>query len=85
MFDCAISLLPGNSQVPLIACAGDDGCIQLFNLQTLEGEPGCVKTMSIPGHEDWIRALAFTVEGFLLLIPVFISDNYINACFLCYN
>lgn len=67
MFDCAINLLPG-CQVPLIACAGDDGCIQLFNFQTVENELGCVKTMKVPGHEDWIRALAFTVEGETLFL-----------------
>ena len=62
VFDCAIHLLPG-CQVPLIACAADDGCVEMFNFQLIEGELGCVRTMKIPGHEDWVRALAFTVEG----------------------
>lgn len=62
MFDCAVNLLPG-CQVPLLACAGDDGSIQLFNFEILKGELSCVRTMKVPGHEDWIRALAFTVEG----------------------
>jgi hypothetical protein len=62
MFDCAVNLLPG-CQVPLLACAGDDGSIQLFNFEMSQGELSCVRTMKVPGHEDWIRALAFTVEG----------------------
>jgi WD40 repeat protein len=62
MFDCAVNLLPG-CQVPLLACAGDDGSIQLFNFEISKGELSCVRTMKVPGHEDWIRALAFTVEG----------------------
>jgi WD40 repeat protein len=67
MFDCVFNLLPG-CQVPLLACAGDDGSIQLLNFQTLEGELSCVKTTKVPGHEDWIRALAFTVEGTILIL-----------------
>lgn len=62
LFDCAISLLPV-CLVPLIACAGDDGCIHLYNFQTVEGELGCVRTMKVSGHDDWVRALTFTIEG----------------------
>jgi hypothetical protein len=67
MFDCVVNLLTG-CQVPLLACAGDDGSVQLLNFQTLEGDLSCVRTMKVPGHEDWICALAFTVEGSVLNI-----------------
>lgn len=62
MFDCVVNLLL-DYKIPLIACAGDDGSVQLLNFQMLDGELSCVRTMKIPGHEDWVRALAFTVEG----------------------
>ncbi|KAK4012582.1 hypothetical protein OUZ56_024822 [Daphnia magna] len=61
MFDCVVNLLL-DYKIPLIACAGDDGSVQLLNFQMLDGELSCVRTMKIPGHEDWVRALAFTVE-----------------------
>ena len=62
MLDCKIHILPG-CQVPIIACACDDGNVHLFNLQLNSDELMCVSTLRIPGHEDWIRKLAFTVEG----------------------
>lgn len=79
MFDCVVNLLPG-CQVPLLACAGDDGSVQLLNFQTLEGDLSCVRTMKVPGHEDWIRALAFTVEGSVLnvvLSPLILQFFYL--------
>lgn len=62
MLDCKINLLPG-SGVPLIACGGDDGAVHLYNLQSVYGQLSCVKNLKITGHEDWVRSLAFTVEG----------------------
>ncbi|XP_046455686.1 elongator complex protein 2-like isoform X1 [Daphnia pulex] len=79
MFDCAVNLLPG-CQVPLLACAGDDGSIQLFNFEMSQGEVSCVRTMKVPGHEDWIRALAFTVEdGGDLLLASAAQDTLIRV------
>lgn len=62
VFDCKVHLLP-SSGVPLIACGADDGGVHLFSFQSTGGELGCVKNLKIPGHEDWVRALEFTVEG----------------------
>lgn len=62
IFDCAVNVLPG-CNVPLIACAGDDGGILLFNFQSVDGRLDCIRSLRVPGHEDWVRALAFTIEG----------------------
>ncbi|KAI9553395.1 hypothetical protein GHT06_021298 [Daphnia sinensis] len=79
MFDCAVNLLQG-CKIPLIACAGDDGSVQLLNFQILGGELSCVRTMKIPGHEDWVRALAFTVEdGGDLLLASAAQDTLIRV------
>ena len=77
MLDCKIQLLP-KCGVPLIAAAGDDGFIHLFHFQLIEGELGCVKSpMKISGHDDWVRTLAFTVEGdeliFCILLIFFLQ------------
>ena len=64
LLDCKIQLLStGEGSVPLIACAGCDNNIHLFNIQCGNGELDCVNTMKITGHEDWVRTLAFTVDG----------------------
>ena len=60
--DCKIQLLPGSGS-PVIACAGDDGNIHLFLFQMISDELSCVKSLKITGHDDWVRTLAFTVEG----------------------
>ncbi|XP_057378508.1 elongator complex protein 2-like isoform X2 [Daphnia carinata] len=79
MFDCVVNLLQG-CEIPLIACAGDDGSVQLFNFQILDKELSCVRTMKIPGHEDWVRALAFTAEdGGDLLLASAAQDTLIRV------
>lgn len=60
--DCKIQLLP-ECGVPVIACAGDDGNIHLFCLQLIGNELSCLKTLKVSGHEDWVRTVAFTVDG----------------------
>jgi len=62
ILDCKIHLLP-SCQVPIIACACDDGNVYIFNLQLVDEQLSCVHSISISGHEDWVRNLAFTVEG----------------------
>ncbi|XP_067931925.1 elongator complex protein 2-like [Watersipora subatra] len=44
--------------VPLMACAGDDMKIHIFAWQNDQFE----KVISLPGHEDWIRGLEFTID-----------------------
>lgn len=67
MLDCKIQLLPGCG-VPLIAVAGDDGNIHVFNFELEKDDLSCVKSaFQISGHEDWVRCLAFTVDGTIYL------------------
>ena len=64
MLDCKIQLLStSEGTIPLIATAGSDNNVHLFNVQYANGELDCVNIMKITGHEDWVRTLAFTVDG----------------------
>lgn len=68
--DCKIQLLP-ESGSPVIACAGDDGNIHIFLFQMISDKLSCVQSLKITGHDDWVRTLAFTVEGNILFFDWF--------------
>jgi WD40 repeat protein len=65
-----LSFLPG-TQVLLLSCAADDAKIHLF-AESAGGEMDgnlnvhtkkLVRVDSLVGHEDWVRAMDFTVDG----------------------
>nr|XP_006635894.1 PREDICTED: elongator complex protein 2 [Lepisosteus oculatus] len=63
MMDLSLALLPG-TRVPILACGGDDCRIHLFTRQEEQFE----KALSLLGHEDWIRGVAWAVrDGEVLL------------------
>jgi len=78
LLDCRIELLPageGKGSIPLIACAGSDNNIHLFNVQSaaIDGvDLDYIPTIKVSGHEDWVRTLSFTVDG-----------SYNSACYFC--
>ncbi|ORX89886.1 WD40 repeat-like protein [Basidiobolus meristosporus CBS 931.73] len=51
----SISILPG-SKVPIMACGSTDMKVHLY----VEKNGEFVKVLSLQGHEDWVRTLAFT-------------------------
>jgi hypothetical protein len=69
-----LCFLPG-TEVVLLSCAADDAKIHLFAESSI-GDNCCVeqeglktrakqfiKVDSLVGHEDWIRAMDFTLDG----------------------
>ncbi|KAK3108608.1 hypothetical protein FSP39_011810 [Pinctada imbricata] len=58
VLDVAITVFP-SINVPLIACGCDDHKVHLFVLN--EGQE-FKKVMTLQGHEDWVRAVDFTVD-----------------------
>jgi elongator complex protein 2 len=69
-----LCFLPG-TEVVLLSCAADDAKIHLFAESSSNGNccavgeglktyaKQFVKVDSLVGHEDWIRAMDFTVDG----------------------
>jgi WD40 repeat protein len=65
-----LCLLPG-TDIVLLSCAADDAKIHLFAESTSIVTDGTskvhakefVQVDSLVGHEDWIRAMDFTVDG----------------------
>uniref|UniRef100_A0A8C4VKS4 Elongator complex protein 2 n=2 Tax=Gopherus evgoodei TaxID=1825980 RepID=A0A8C4VKS4_9SAUR len=63
VMDICLSFLPG-SDVPILACGGDDCKINLYIQQNGQFQ----KTLILRGHEDWIRGIEWAVcDGDLFL------------------
>ncbi|XP_019395716.1 PREDICTED: elongator complex protein 2 [Crocodylus porosus] len=58
VMDVCLSFLPG-SDVPVLACGGDDCKINLYVQQNGQFQ----KMIILHGHEDWIRGIEWTVCG----------------------
>ncbi|XP_073188570.1 elongator complex protein 2 isoform X3 [Lepidochelys kempii] len=58
VMDVSLSFLPG-SDVPILACGGDDCRINLYIQQNGEFQ----KTLILYGHEDWIRGIEWVICG----------------------
>ncbi|EMP33910.1 Elongator complex protein 2 [Chelonia mydas] len=58
VMDVSLSFLPG-SDVPILACGGDDCRINLYIQQNGQFQ----KTLILCGHEDWIRGIEWVVCG----------------------
>ncbi|ELT98174.1 hypothetical protein CAPTEDRAFT_179061 [Capitella teleta] len=56
-FDLSWVVLP-NTQVPMLACCGDDQKIHLY----IEQDTKFIEVHRLCGHEDWIRAVEFAVD-----------------------
>ncbi|KAM9308799.1 elongator complex protein 2 [Gastrophryne carolinensis] len=61
-----LSFLPG-SEVPILACGGDDSRIHLF----VKPDDQFQKTLVLHGHEDWVRGVEFAING---------NDMYLASC-----
>ncbi|XP_031709814.1 elongator complex protein 2 isoform X1 [Anarrhichthys ocellatus] len=79
MMDVSLALLPG-SRVPILACGGDDSRVHLY-VQS-NGEQ-LHKAMSLQGHEDWIRGVAWASLGGELLLASCSQDCLIRVWRLC--
>ncbi|XP_023268106.1 elongator complex protein 2 isoform X1 [Seriola lalandi dorsalis] len=79
MMDVSLALLPG-SRVPVLACGGDDSRVHLYvqsNGQQFQ------KAMSLQGHEDWVRGVAWASVGGELLLASCSQDCLIRVWRLC--
>uniref|UniRef100_A0A8C8BB05 Elongator complex protein 2 n=1 Tax=Otus sunia TaxID=257818 RepID=A0A8C8BB05_9STRI len=78
VMDVCLSFLPG-SNVPILACGGDDCKIHLFIQQNGQFQ----KTLILPGHEDWIRGIEWAVCGEDLFLASCAQDCLIRIWKVC--
>ncbi|KAK5855175.1 hypothetical protein PBY51_005306 [Eleginops maclovinus] len=78
MMDVSLALLP-DSRVPILACGGDNSQVHLF----VQSNGELKKAMSLQGHEDWVRAVAWASLGEELLLASCSQDCLIRVWRLC--
>ncbi|XP_068558639.1 elongator complex protein 2 isoform X2 [Cebidichthys violaceus] len=78
MMDVSLALLPG-SRVPILACGGDDSQVHLY----VQSNGELHKAISLQGHEDWIRGVAWASLGGELLLASCSQDCLIRVWRLC--
>uniref|UniRef100_A0A8C9MVW2 Elongator complex protein 2 n=1 Tax=Serinus canaria TaxID=9135 RepID=A0A8C9MVW2_SERCA len=78
VMDVCLSFLPG-SDVPILACGGDDCKISLFIQQNGQFQ----KVLILPGHEDWIRGVEWAVCGEDLFLASCAQDCLIRIWKVC--
>ncbi|XP_057684409.1 elongator complex protein 2 isoform X2 [Corythoichthys intestinalis] len=75
MMDVSLALLPG-TKVPILACGGDDSRVHLF---VWLREKELRRVMTLQGHEDWVRGVAWTSIGGELLLASCSQDCLIRV------
>ncbi|NWX04751.1 ELP2 protein, partial [Caloenas nicobarica] len=78
VMDVCLSFLPG-SNVPILACGGDDCKIHLFIQQNDQFQ----KTLILPGHEDWIRGVEWAACDEDLFLASCAQDCLIRIWKVC--
>ncbi|KAM4685227.1 elongator complex protein 2 isoform 5-T6 [Amazona ochrocephala] len=78
VMDVCLSFLPG-SNVPVLACGGDDCKISLYIQQNDRFQ----KTLMLPGHEDWIRGIEWAACGADLFLASCSQDCLIRIWKVC--
>ncbi|XP_025894159.1 elongator complex protein 2 isoform X2 [Nothoprocta perdicaria] len=78
VMDVSLSFLPG-SNVPILACGGDDCKIHLFIQQDGQFQ----RTLILPGHEDWIRSVEWAICGEELFLVSGAQDCLIRIWKVC--
>ncbi|XP_068792398.1 elongator complex protein 2 isoform X2 [Struthio camelus] len=78
VMDVCLSFLPG-SNVPILACGGDNCKINLFIQQDGQFQ----KTLILSGHEDWIRSIEWAVCGEDLFLASCAQDCLIRIWKVC--
>uniref|UniRef100_A0A3Q1ALS7 Elongator complex protein 2 n=1 Tax=Amphiprion ocellaris TaxID=80972 RepID=A0A3Q1ALS7_AMPOC len=73
MMDVSLVLLPG-SGVPILACGGDDSRVHLY----VQANNQFQKAMTLQGHEDWVRGVAWASTGGELLLASCSQDSLIR-------
>uniref|UniRef100_A0A3Q1GVS1 Elongator complex protein 2 n=1 Tax=Acanthochromis polyacanthus TaxID=80966 RepID=A0A3Q1GVS1_9TELE len=73
MMDVSLVLLPG-SRVPILACGGDDSRVHLY----VQADKQFQKAMTLQGHEDWVRGVAWASTGGELLLASCSQDSLIR-------
>eukprot|EP00066_Takifugu_rubripes_P017915 XP_011607181.1 PREDICTED: elongator complex protein 2 isoform X1 [Takifugu rubripes] len=75
MMDVSLALLPG-SRVPILACGGDNSQVHLY---VQSSGQQMQKAMSLQGHEDWVRGVAWTSRSGELLLASCSQDCLIRV------
>ncbi|XP_069032804.1 elongator complex protein 2 [Embiotoca jacksoni] len=78
MMDVSLVLLPG-SRVPILACGGDDSRVHLY----VQANGQLQRAMTLQGHEDWVRGVAWVSTGGELLLASCSQDTLIRVWRLC--
>ncbi|XP_019751508.1 elongator complex protein 2 [Hippocampus comes] len=74
VMDVSLALLP-STKVPVLACGGDDSRVHLF----VQSQEKLRRVMTLQGHEDWVRAVAWTSVGGELLLASCSQDCLIRV------
>ncbi|XP_037119720.1 elongator complex protein 2 isoform X2 [Syngnathus acus] len=75
VMDVSLALLPG-TRVPVLACGGDDSRVHLY-VQSREEK--LQRVLTLQGHEDWVRGVAWTAIGSELLLASCSQDCLIRV------
>ncbi|XP_061752984.1 elongator complex protein 2 isoform X2 [Nerophis ophidion] len=78
MMDVSLALLPG-TKVPVLACGGDDSQVHLY----VQSREQLQRVMTLQGHEDWVRGVAWASVGGDLLLASCSQDCLIRVWRLC--
>nr|XP_057903342.1 elongator complex protein 2-like isoform X1 [Doryrhamphus excisus] len=78
VMDVSLALLPG-TKVPVLACGGDDSRVHLY----VQSRDQLRRVMTLQGHEDWVRGVAWTSVGGVLLLASCSQDCLIRVWRLC--
>uniref|UniRef100_A0A672IEB8 Elongator complex protein 2 n=1 Tax=Salarias fasciatus TaxID=181472 RepID=A0A672IEB8_SALFA len=70
---------PAFFTVPVLACGGDDSRVHLY----VRANGELKKAMTLQGHEDWVRGVAWASTGVELLLASCSQDSLIRVWKLC--
>ncbi|XP_053373737.1 elongator complex protein 2-like [Mercenaria mercenaria] len=59
--DLSLTVIP-NTACLMLSCACDDQKVHVYTEQESQDQTQFVSSITLPGHEDWVRAVDFTID-----------------------